>query len=324
MKKIDLIDKKLLFELDMNARATNAELAKALRISKQSVQYRIHILQKRGVIKGFYTVLDFSKIGFLYVRFFVKFKDITKEIENEIINYCVNNHNYSWIVSIDGRWDLAIVFLVDDYVRIKELADEFLSHHGTCVDSYEISIATRIDHLQNRFFLEGQQGRELSIGGKLCVGNIDELDRKVISELAVNARARLNTIAAELGVSYKVVSYRIQSLLKQGIIKLFRVDIDYNAMGFTHYKIFVHLKDFKPEHIQGMKSFIASHPNTIYITEAIGLAELEFEVIFDAYSKLHDLLQQMRTEFPAIIKDHYSVILYKFYRINYFPTSPDN
>ena len=63
--KLDLKDKKLLYELDMHARQPNSQLAKKVGLSKQAVQYRISRLQEKGIIKGFYPVINVPKLSYL-------------------------------------------------------------------------------------------------------------------------------------------------------------------------------------------------------------------------------------------------------------------
>jgi len=318
--KLDLTDKKLLFELDMNARISNSKLAKKLNISKQSVQYRINKLQRDEVIKGFYTVIDLSKMNCMYVRFFIRFKDVTPKIEKEIINYFLQNSDYRWIVSIDGIWDLATALILKDFISISNVTNRFLSKYGEYVDNYELNVATQIDHMQNRFLLEEKHPKEIIIGGKLEDNQLDALDRNILSILSQDARKKLTLIASELNISYKVISYRINSMIKKGIIKCFRVDLNYNKLGYIHYKVFINLKKFNSEKILALKSFIKLNPNTIYITYSVASTELEFEVVFDKYAKLHDFLQDLRSKFTDTIKSYYYIILYKFYEINYFPS----
>ena len=49
-KTLDLKDKKILNEIEMNARITHAELAKKLKTSKQVVKYRIKNLEKQNIV----------------------------------------------------------------------------------------------------------------------------------------------------------------------------------------------------------------------------------------------------------------------------------
>ena len=47
MVELDLKDKKILFELDFDARQSYSEIAKKVRLSKQVVEYRIKKSRKR-------------------------------------------------------------------------------------------------------------------------------------------------------------------------------------------------------------------------------------------------------------------------------------
>ncbi|MBU4242067.1 MAG: winged helix-turn-helix transcriptional regulator [Nanoarchaeota archaeon] len=59
--KLDFKDKKILYNLDLNSRATLNEIAKKVKLSKQVVDYRLKNLLKNKIIKEFYTVINFSK-----------------------------------------------------------------------------------------------------------------------------------------------------------------------------------------------------------------------------------------------------------------------
>ena len=92
--KLDLKDKKILYELDLNSRATLNEIAKKVGLSKQVVDYRLKNLIKESAIKQFYTVINFSKLGYTQYKLYLKFQNVNPETEKEIIAYWVNNKNF--------------------------------------------------------------------------------------------------------------------------------------------------------------------------------------------------------------------------------------
>ena len=77
VKKLDYYDKKILFELDKNARITTSSLAKKIRKSKQFVDYRIKKLEQEKIIKGYTSVIDYSKLGYISMRIYFKLHNIT-------------------------------------------------------------------------------------------------------------------------------------------------------------------------------------------------------------------------------------------------------
>ncbi len=57
MIKIDLKDRKILYQLDLNSRQSLTQIGKNVGLKKDVVSYRIKRLQDEGVIKNFWTVV---------------------------------------------------------------------------------------------------------------------------------------------------------------------------------------------------------------------------------------------------------------------------
>jgi DNA-binding Lrp family transcriptional regulator len=87
MKRLDLKDRKILYELDINSRQSFNELSKKVGLSKDSVIYRIKKLQDSGIIKHFHTVIDVGKLGFISFRLYLKLQNSTPQKEAEIIKF---------------------------------------------------------------------------------------------------------------------------------------------------------------------------------------------------------------------------------------------
>src|SRR3989338_6912554 len=83
--KLDLKDKKILYELDLNSRATLNEIAKKVGLSKQVVDYHLKNLIKNNVIQQFYTVINFSKLGYTQYKLYLKFQNVNPATEKEIL-----------------------------------------------------------------------------------------------------------------------------------------------------------------------------------------------------------------------------------------------
>ena len=62
--------------------------------------------------------------------------------------------------------------------------------------------------------------------------DLDENDRKIVSELSVNSRASFRKLAKRVGVSPATLIQRIARLEEQGIIRGYGVDLDYSKLGY--------------------------------------------------------------------------------------------
>lgn len=61
--QLDRIDKRILEELQKDARISNQELAEKVGLSPSPCLRRVRQLEESGLIKGYYTQLDASKLG---------------------------------------------------------------------------------------------------------------------------------------------------------------------------------------------------------------------------------------------------------------------
>jgi DNA-binding Lrp family transcriptional regulator len=70
---------------------------------------------------------------------------------------------------------------------------------------------------------------------------LDELDRAILCALALNARAPLSEIARRLNAARTTVSERLEKLEREGVIKGYRVEVDFGKLGYR-YLAFVLVK----------------------------------------------------------------------------------
>ena len=103
MVKIDVKDRKIIYELSLNARQNNSTIGKKVGLSPQLVDYRIKRLEKMNVIKGYYTCIDISKIGYSAFKIYIKLQNLDEIREQEMINDLKNNPNITWVGTCDSR-----------------------------------------------------------------------------------------------------------------------------------------------------------------------------------------------------------------------------
>ena len=62
---------------------------------------------------------------------------------------------------------------------------------------------------------------------------LDEIDQEIIKQLQNNGRKSYWQIAKELELSVGTITKRVNKLQKEGIIKGFQLEPDYNKLGYT-------------------------------------------------------------------------------------------
>ncbi|VVC00541.1 putative HTH-type transcriptional regulator [uncultured archaeon] len=314
----DKTDMKILRYLDLDARQPYSAIAKRLRLSDDAVQYRVTQMQKVGVIRGFYAVINPAALGYLSCRMFLKFRCTTPEKEKEIIDYFVQHPRYWWVCGIDGHRDLGVAAWLKSTGEFAELKNDLLGKFKDNVQIVQESIYSAF-HIYSRPYLAGLETDEekpllLCSGGK---AKIDELDWKILSLVANNARMSSLEIAKKTGVTPATVLNRLRGMNKSGVIVRYRPMIDLGRLGFYWYKAEFTLKSYAAK--KKMLGFFARHPNIPYAYESVGGPDLEVEMEVESYEKFREVLDQIKASFGAQIENYQHLLWYKEYKITYLP-----
>ena len=76
---------------------------------------------------------------------------------------------------------------------------------------------------------------------------LDKIDLKLLSELERDARQTASQIGKRIGTSQQVVSYRISSLEKRGIISEYYTIINLTNLGYASYRTMIRLSSINKE-----------------------------------------------------------------------------
>lgn len=121
-KVISLEDEKLLGMLRRNARASISDLARALNVSRSTVQNRLHRLEQSGVVKGYvleYGSAFLSQLVSAHVAIKVRQKLTTKtNVELKQIS------QISELYAISGEYDLIAVVQAQSTEQLSHILDE--------------------------------------------------------------------------------------------------------------------------------------------------------------------------------------------------------
>ncbi len=316
---LDAKDKKILSELDMDARQSISSIAKKVGLSKEVVNYRIKQLEKKNVIKGYYSVLNTAKLGLMFCRFFMRFQNVNLEKEKEIVRYADNFPQVCWVVNTKGPWDMVFVMLVKKINEFKKLCDEFSIKYSEHFQTRYVSIATKIHHMKHNYLYGTKDYREDTIGGDIEDADLDETDLSILSIISKDARISTLDIARRLDISPNTVKYRIKNLVDKEVILCFRAAISIHKMGYQRHKVVLTLQNMTEDKLMKLMEYLRQNPNVVYITEAVGTGDMEFEIDVKGSNELHANMTKIREEFGDIIKDYDICMTYSEEEINYLP-----
>jgi len=320
MVKIDLKDRKILYELDLDSRQSFSKIGKKVGIHKNVVAYRINRLIKKGVIKHFYTVIDSFRLGYNCFRIYIVLRHSNPAIKKEIIDYFVNNKYTWWVGSFEGNYDLAVVIWVKELYDFHIFWDKTLEKYRHYFLKQVFCNYVQLQLFRHSFILDKYKRSDREKwqirGGRKKV-ETDELDFRILKLLAINARIQTREIAKKLQITINTANNKINKLMKLDIIQGFRVDIDYSKLGYQFFKVNIDLNNYTER--KKIISYIKYNPHLEMIDKSIGYYDLELDFWVEDLNQFHEIMDNLTTKFPESIKNYIYVHDSKKYKMLYIP-----
>jgi DNA-binding Lrp family transcriptional regulator len=320
MYKLDMKDKKLLYELDLNSRQSLSNLAKKLNLSKSSVIYRINNLQKEGIIKQFHTELDVGKLGYIGFRLYFKVTNATPEKKGEIIGYLKSKKIVTWIVSIDGPYSIGCLVLAKTIKEMNDLWKEFFSTYVNYIDDYLLTIMTKVRYFSRAYLMDLPENTYESVFvTEPSEMKLDETDMEILKLMAPDARIQIVDIAQKLKLTSNTVISRIKHLEKKGVIVGYKTVFDLEKLGYQYFKLHFAMHNMTKEREKLFRNYVKVHPNIIYDDEVLGGDYFEIEVQFKELAELRRLIEDIESRFADIIKSYKTMQFYKEHKYLFLP-----
>ncbi|MBU4086504.1 MAG: Lrp/AsnC family transcriptional regulator [Nanoarchaeota archaeon] len=316
---IDLKDKKILVELDWNARTSNSEIAKKIQLSKKGAEYRIKKLEKLNIIQGYYPVINFEKIGYTINRMMFKLQLIDTEIKEKIEEYLKKQENIHWAVWFRGDADLGIDVWTKSIKEFKEILNQFSIKFGKYIKQKTFSSSVGFDQYPYSFLLNKKDERIAIITEETEIAKIDGLDKKILRQLVKNARESSAEIARKINSNYKTVSNRIKQLEKNKILLCTRALINVELLGYKMYKLRLCFDNNIQQAYKQANEFFKSRLETVYIVDFLGEEDYDVEVIVKNEDEFNNLIKDLQNKLGRLIRGYTYFLFEKNIKVRYLP-----
>lgn len=321
MTKLDLKDRKILYELDLNCRQSNTQIGKKVGLKRDVVAYRIKRMQDEGIITNFWTAINTFKLGYQVYRIYINFQYVSSQIKEKIVQHFIDYKNIWAVLSLKAEIDFDVVVWVNDIYEFYQFWNKTLDEFEDYFAKYTISVYVEAFNYKKSYLLLDQHEKEDRLLYRTtCSGKpieIDEIDYKLLNEIAVNARIPLIDLAEKLGCSSQAVNYRLKNLIKNGVINAFRVNVDLPKLGLQYYKLEIYLKDHKQRN--AIWNYLKEKPYCDTLNVAIGWCDLEFEIIVENVDQLGKIMDALYSKFPNAIKKQTFWIAEKVHKERWLP-----
>lgn len=319
---IDKIDRKILYELDLNARKPHTQIAKKLRINRNIVSYRINEMKKKGIIKGTFLELNNQLLGYYNVRLFIKFSNAKLDEIDSFIRSIKNDGRIMWLSSVSGKWDLDIVYMVKSIAEFNFIYEKIIEKNNQIIDGTHISILTKVKHYPKDYLIDFENKNRkhttyISIEENAKI--ISEIDKQICAALSDNAEMPIVNLAKKLKISINTVKEHLKYLEKEEIISGYRLFYDTEKLGLRYYKVHINLKNYTPENARAIESWAFTKNYVIYNNKYLNGEDFELELHVEKESELINFKKELLKNYGEHIKE---IFVIEFYDAKIFRCYP--
>ena len=129
-------------------------------------------------------------------------------------------------------------------------------------------------------------------GGPPGPGDLDDIDRHLVRELARDARIANNALAERVGIAPSTCLGRVRSLRERGVIRGYHADVDQAALGRPlQAMIAVRLQAHARGHIRDFVAEVAGQPEVLNVFFLAGKDDFLLHVAAASTAALRDFVE---------------------------------
>src|SRR3984885_1612183 len=135
---------------------------------------------------------------------------------------------------------------------------------------------------------------EMPGGVPAGAGDLDEIDRQIVRELAQDARLANNALAERVGIAPSTCLGRVRSLRERGVIRGYHADVDPAALGRPlQAMIAVRLQSNARGRIRGFAADVAALPEVLNVFFLAGKDDFLLHVAAASTASLREFVESL-------------------------------
>lgn len=318
LKELDIIDKKLLYELDLDSRQSYLQLAKKIKAPKETVNFRLKRLIHEGYIRSFGTVVYVPRLNHYFYRLCYKFHKTTPQEYRAIIKFIEEFPRTAWFGVFEGPYDLGFLIIAKSIYDLDEFLIPFRNQFGDYIRIQEIHVLTSAHRFNLKFFYpEAPRYVDNQYPEEMFEPDVDDKDYQLIKIMSENCRTPLLEIAKALNLDSSTVLHRLKVLKEKKILGTNSLIVNFEKFGIQHLQVYFVLRN--NEAINKLIGFFSQQPRAIYANKMIGKYDLSVEMAVKNNFELRQILDSLMEKHSSEIIDHDTFFIVKEYQTNWYP-----
>jgi DNA-binding Lrp family transcriptional regulator len=307
--KLDARDNKLLSYLYHHYREPLTKIAKACKISRDQVEYRLGKYESQGLIRKYLTMFNYNLLGYNdFIIVWLKLQG-TSEEKQAIKNKLENMKNAVSVGNVLVNYDLFVNFVFKNKSEFEELFHSFLEEHKEHIKEYVIFITTYTEFYPLKIIGLHNEEKNYPVVAPTEKVELSEKDLAILKMLEKNGRARVIDIAEKTRLSSELVVYKLKQLYKNKIILGTRIQFDMEAMGFYFGSLIIKLKDRSKKTKEKIINFCKNHKHINALSFGIAEYDCVIQAFYQQEEEFRQTLRDIKEKFREEIDKSFILLI---------------
>jgi Lrp/AsnC family leucine-responsive transcriptional regulator len=315
---LDIKDRKILSEIEMDARISLSSLGEKVGLSKQVVKYRLEKLEKENIIQGYNALIDLGKLGETIYIVYLKLMQISSSKEKEWIQEISKNQNIVAIGKNAGHWDITIAIRCKNNKELDEILKKTTYGKSDKIKERLITSEIESTYFNTKLLFNAIEREATASSSYKEDTKLDEKDEKIIKYLSEDCRISLLKLSNKLKMSPNGIKNKIKQLEKKKIVIGYKTKINYEKLGYLHFRVFLHLNKFSDEIYNKIKFFLQSKGNVESVSRDIGYADIDFRCYSKDLAEFYSSVSEIKDNFLQNIIEIDSMPIFSWEKIVYY------
>ena len=299
---LDLTDRRILAELDVNCRISDTKLAKRVRKSRETVRYRIRQLEKNGVITGYLTAINPNRFGWHMFKVYLQLENLPSE-RQKFYSFLRSSRRIYWYGICDGAFDCIFAILSRNVTEYYDEINSICSQWRHLIIRKVLGVMVDTIQYNKKYFCETDPRENGGFGGNTYSNTLDEIDLGILDIIANDARIPMVQLVRKTGASVESVRRRMKSMEEGEIILSYRISVDLNKLGYMFFKAIIYFKSLSRRQELSLREWMRQHKNSVYYIRSLAPWEAEFEFVVENYQQFNQIISELRERFPNVVKN---------------------
>lgn len=304
-----------------NCRIPHTTIAQAIKVSKDTISYKIKHLEESQFIKEYVLFVDARRLGFTRYHILIKLDAGIKDKQKVYDN--ISKHKFvMWVNSFIGRYDLQIIIDATDSFYLNKIREELFELCDNKIKEYFIlthlsdleftqlnpvlDLKTKFKKKADHSFSSLLTTRKFPVNPNFEKYTPTKSEIEILKILADNPQESLIDIGRKLKIDRNTVKKRITNLIKNKIILNFGGIPNLSKQGFITYYLLVRIEPETPLEI--LKKPFTKLQNIFYAGKMIGDYDLILYLNARNPQELNTSIELFKSEIEKYIL-HYDLLV---------------